>query len=103
VKYAGSDLYAFRVRWWREWREIFPDLILGMEGWDPCMRTLIEQSNPGAVVELEHLCYHQRHASFWEAAENRNRLAGQKHNLSLEFVWLSNLGVDPRRFGIRVI
>lgn len=98
--YAGSDLYGFRVKWWREWRESFPDLLLGIEGWDPCMRVIMEQTHDGADVQVRGIIYHQRHGSFWENPANRYRLGAQKYNINAECGWLTSMGIDPRQFGL---
>lgn len=104
VHYPGSDLYAFRAKWWREWGEEFPDLLIGFEGWDPCMRILMQETQPaGTPTEIQKVIYHQRHASFWEQPQNKNRLQAQRHNLGLEYVWLKSLGIEPGQFGIRLI
>lgn len=98
--YPGSDLYAFRVGWWRKHRHHMPDMILGRELWDPCLRLVIERTNPGREVELKDLIYHQRHDSFWERRENRYALPGQIYNLKTGASWLRANGVDPAVHGV---
>lgn len=101
--YVGSDLKAFRVLWWLTWRDDFPDLLLGMEGWDPCMRILMEETNRGSEVALSNISYHERHGSFWENQSNRYRLNAQRHNLRLIYQWLMEMGRNPEHFGIKWI
>lgn len=98
--YPGYDIFAFRVRWWRDWGHEFPDLLLGMEGWDPCMMTLMVQSQDGKDCEVKDYCYHEKHNSFWES--NRYNLQAQRWNLKNEIPWLVSLGVDPNQFGMRL-
>lgn len=98
--YAGSDLYGFRVRWWRAHRKDFPDMLIGTELWDAVLRTLIETTNSGRAVNLPNTHYHRRHDSVWERAENRYRLKRQLHNLKLGSQWLRNRGINPAIHGV---
>jgi hypothetical protein len=98
--YPGSDLVAFRVSWWARMRGVMPDMLLGIEAWDPCIRLLIERSNRGADVNIPCVIGHERHASFWENAANRYRLRAQKYNLALAKAFLQQHGVNPRQHGI---
>ena len=98
--YSGSDLVAFRVSWWMDNRDKFPDMLLGMEAWDPCIRTLIEETNLGRWTVLNGVLAHEKHASFWEASANRYRFGGQKYNLQLAKQFLMVHGVDPKSHGI---
>lgn len=98
--YPGSDLYAFRVYWWRDHRKDFPDMITGHEAWDPVLRHLMDLTNPGRPTRLRDLIYHHRHPSWWESPANRYRLRGQLHNLRLASAWLKARGIDPAIHGI---
>lgn len=98
--YPGHDLTAFRAGWWRSYREVMPDMLVGREGWDPCMRLLIDRTNMGREVRLRDLIAHERHPSLWENPANRHRLRGQKYNLQLAKAFLSSNGVNPRAHGI---
>lgn len=98
--YAGHDLTAFRVGWWRRHREEMPDMILGLEAWDPCIRVLIDKTNQGANVLLRDLIAHERHASFWEAPANRYRLRGQKTCIALAKAFLTANGINPKTRGL---
>jgi hypothetical protein len=77
-----------------------PDMILGLEAWDPCYRTLVDVTNPAKRVCVKDVIYHERHNSYWERPENRKRLKGQKLCLALAAGFLSKHGVDPKRHGI---
>lgn len=100
--YSGSDLYGFRVRWWQQCRKDFPDMLIGQEAWDAVLRRLMEVSNSGKPVDLPNTHYHRRHDSWWEKSENRYRLKGQLHNLTLASHWLKAHGVNPAVHGIKV-
>lgn len=101
--YVGSDLYGMRVSWWQRHRKEFPDMIVGLEGWDAVLRSLIELTNPGRLVSIPNTHYHRRHASFWESAENRYRLKGQKFVLDRARSWLRGHGLNPANYGIAQI
>lgn len=98
--YVGSDLKAFRKRWWTKHRHEMADMILGLEAWDPIMRILIADSNKGRTVEIPNTHYHQRHDSYWETSYNRYRLKGQVHCLRLAYAWLTKHGRKPEHFGV---
>lgn len=98
--YAGHDLTAFRIGWWRAYRLQMPDMILGLEAWDPCIRVLIDRTNPDSDVLLHNLIAHERHGSFWENKSNRYRLRGQKLCLELAKAFLRAQGINPRKYGI---
>jgi hypothetical protein len=99
--YPGHDLTAFRVGWWRQHRSEMPDMVVGFEAYDPCIRILIDKTNPGKDVTLHDLIAHERHSSYWEKSENRYRLNGQKYNIALAKGFLSANGIDPRTRGLR--
>jgi len=100
--YVGSDLYGFRVGWWLKHRKDFPDLYCGLEAWDAILRHLIELTNLGRVVSVPNTHYHRRHASPWEAAENRYRWKGQLHCLKTAGEWLRRHNINPAIHGIKV-
>jgi hypothetical protein len=84
-KYAGCDLFVIRVGWWRKNHELFPDMILGREGWDKILRELIKLSGGR---ELKSCIYHERHSSFWENPHNLNRDPSNLRNRLLARNWL---------------
>lgn len=99
--YSGSDLYAFRARWWRQQRQNMPDMVLGAEAWDAIFRLLIERTNKNKQVFIADVIAHEKDGfSWWEKPENRYRLYCQRYNLGLAREWLRVRGIDPRRFGI---
>lgn len=102
-KYCGADLFAFRVKWWREHGSKFPDMVLGREAWDACMRVLMEATKPdkSKSLALPDLIYHEKHPNGWESPNIRYRIAGQLYNLRLAYPWLKKMGQNPHGFGIR--
>lgn len=101
VHYPGSDLYAFRCRWWRQYRDQYPDMVFSREAWDCTLRVLMEQTCPNKPVSIPDLIYHERHANGWEASNLRYSLGGQKHNLHLARMFLKQRGLHPEKFGIQ--
>ena len=98
--YCGSDLYAFRVGWWHQYQDQFPDMLLGREAWDAVLRLLIEATHPQKQVGLQDLIYHERHGSVWENPMNRRTIAGQIHNINLAKKFCFEIGFDYRRIGL---
>lgn len=78
--YPGCDLFAFNVAWWEKHSHRLPDLVIGAEGWDWCLRLLMKATG-GA--EFDDLIFHEQHANSWESEQNRHTLPSQRHNLSL--------------------
>jgi hypothetical protein len=98
--YVGSDLYAFRVGWWREYEIHFPDMLLGRECWDAILRLLIDRTHPGCNPTLHDLIYHEKHPSTWENPTNKRTLPSQLHNVALARSWMLANGYNPRSIGI---
>ena len=83
--YPGSDIFFFPVSWWKQNRSKFPDMLLGAEGWDWCMRVLI-----GKEKVVPNLIYHERHNTKWESG--RDSLPSQAYNRSLARGFLKSMG-----------
>lgn len=98
--YCGSDLFAFRVWWWSEYGQDFPDMLLGREAWDAIMRTLMEMTNSERHCQMKNLIYHERHYSAWENPANRHSMPSQNYNLGLARTWLRSHNINPGIFGI---
>lgn len=100
--YAGSDIYAMRVRWWTSNRNKMPDMIAGFEAWDPCMRIIIEESHAGNQVSIPDLIAHERHGgeNHWEHDRNRYHLKGQQLCLRHAAQFFRHRGLNPKQFGI---
>lgn len=86
--YVGTDLFACRAYWWREHKLGWPDLLLGREGWDWVMRTMMQESGGEAISPT--ICWHEAHDSPWKIdLENE---PGQKHNRQLARQWALDHG-----------
>ena len=85
AKYAGCDLFAMRVGWWRRNHHLFPDMVLGRETWDKILRELMKLSGGR---ELENCIFHEIHPSFWENPHNLNRDPSNLRNRLLARNWL---------------
>jgi hypothetical protein len=101
--YPGSDLVAFRVSWWLAHRHKMPDMILGFEASDPVLRQLVDETNRGTDNEVVGIIAHERHGGngYWEHPDNRYRLRGQIHNLTLAKKFFEHRKINPANFGIR--
>jgi hypothetical protein len=80
-KDGGVDLIAFRPAVWRQYRNQFPDFILGCEAWDYCYRTLIPELPGGR--EMEGIIYHEYHDPIWRRVDVRTANPGQRYNRQL--------------------
>ena len=102
--YPGSDVFFFRVRWWKKHGSQMPDMIPAREAWDPCLRILIDDTNDHPQMALPNLCWHERHgkpSGYWEDPNNRYTLPGQIHNLRLAKSFMLKQGRNPSQFGVR--
>lgn len=100
IHYCGSDLYAFRAGWWRQYRREYPDLLLGREAWDAVLRLLIDETHPGKNCTLYNLIYHEKHSSTWENPLNKRTLRSQLYNVELAKQWMMVSGYNPRQIGL---
>lgn len=103
ASYCGTDLFFFRVRWWNAFRHEWPDMVLGREAWDACLRVLMEATCDNKPLSMDGLCWHERHGgtAYWEHPQNRYTLPGQRHNLDLAKKFVRRYGHSPVEFGIR--
>lgn len=79
--YCGTDLFAFWPEWWKKHRDEMPDMLVGSEGWDGCLREIIRKDGGNHIVK--NLCYHQIHEAVWCRTENIMSLPSQIHSTSL--------------------
>jgi hypothetical protein len=86
--YVGVDLFAMHVHWWIKNRERWPDLLLGREGWDWVLRTLMQES--GAVAITPTICWHVAHEANW--TKDLHNEPGQRHNRNLARQWALKYG-----------
>lgn len=93
---CGTDLFAFKKSWWMRNRDVFPDMLLGTEAWDWCLRILVDQTNRSCETAFEDLIYHEQHPSEW--LNNRFKLPGQFYNRALARTFLVARGIDLSRW-----
>lgn len=98
--YCGTDLFACRARWWLAHREQWPDLVLAREGWDACMRVLMEQTVPVKGLAIPNLIYHERHPNGWENPAIRYSMPSQLYNRLTAARWMITRGQQPHTFGL---
>lgn len=87
--YPGSDLFAFTKQWWQKWGPRLPDVIMGREAVDLCLRHLIKI---GGGTEVPGAVWHEKHPTLWESSEHQRTLAGNVHNRELATVFLREIG-----------
>lgn len=82
AEYAGADLFAFSYEWWKQWRDRFPNLYLGFEGFDFILKALMLESG---FVKTKPVIVHEKHeSSHWKF---QNERPAQKHNRSVCRKW----------------
>lgn len=97
VPYPGNDLFFFPKSWWASVRKSFPDVLIGREAWDACMRELLIQHG---AHPLHDSIYHQSHQSVWEQRGNRYSIPSQVHNRTEASNFLNSIGVNPSSCGV---
>lgn len=94
---GGMDVIAMTPAWWEEFRTELPDMLIGREAWDLCLRTLAEEWADGGGLRsgisvqpeewwrsrayADDVCWHEPHASFWKVERKAN--PGGAHNRKL--------------------
>jgi len=86
--YGGCDLFCFTVAWWNQFKDDFPDMLIGCESWDRIMRELIKSTGGSELIEA---IYHERHESKWEVERMTHK--GNIHNRILARKWLRERGM----------
>lgn len=89
--YCGADLIAFTPDWWREHRADFPDVVLGLEGWDFAMQWLMRKSG---FRTMKTVCYHEKHNSFWARPDVLAQHPAQKICRERLVKWAQKVGAD---------
>ena len=90
--YPGSDAFFFTAEWWAAHGEELPDVLLGREHVDELLRQLIKRHGG---LPIPAAIYHEKHASFWESAEEREKNRGNQHNRKLARAWFQRTGYGP--------
>lgn len=67
-KHVGADIFVFTKRWWMEFGNEFPDMLVAREAWDLVLRTLINQRGGH---EEDALCAHIIHDPEWHSSALR--------------------------------
>ena len=92
----GTDAYCFKPRWWKKYREIYPDMLIGRQWWDSIMNIVVDRSQPETAMNvIRWLIYHESHNSFWIENGNNVKLPSQIHNRELARGWFKRNNVDP--------
>lgn len=100
--YAGADLFCFTKKWWKQNKEIFPDLLLGREGFDWVLRRIMLNEYPSCEITTP-IIYHELHPTQWCKLPFLVNNPGQIWNRNLCRKWaiknnFSNcLNLDPSR------
>lgn len=88
-EYPGCDLFAFTLRWWKDNRKQFPDMLYATDAWDYCMRKLMDKSGGKRFF---YLIYHTLHQGEWD----RNKESeAHKHNHAQAEPFLRKMGLEP--------
>ncbi len=90
--YMGSDAFFFTVKWWREHRNEYPDMLMGREQNDEILRQLIKRHGG---LEIPGAIYHEKHPSYWEHFGNREKNPGNIYNRALARRWFMRMGYGP--------
>jgi len=72
-----------RPSWWRDHRDVMPDMVVGHEAWDFVARTLIAETEVGLPFQFDNLIYHEFHDPPWRKDGVRKTSPSQLHNVRL--------------------
>lgn len=100
-KNSGMDSFFFLVRWWKTFRQVYPDLVLAREAWDACLMQLIKVTVDRRPLDIECISWHEEHGGENHWMTRRYSFAGQLHNLRLAKQFLRRLSVKPEDYGIK--
>lgn len=77
---GGYDLFAITPGWWASHGDKMPDMLIGRETWDTCLRLLANETT-GRNADVDDTSYHSAHRSYWKQSLDTN--PGQLHNRRL--------------------
>jgi hypothetical protein len=109
--YVGSDLFAFKISWWKTWKPHLPDFIIGKPCWDWVMRNLMGYSvvnsstfddileNQGNICDMGSLIYHEKHESYAELSENYYKDKANLWNWCQAITWFKQYAKDKKVHG----
>jgi len=90
--YIGADLAAFTPAWWERRRDEFPDVAIGMEGWDAALQWIMHCDG---FEEIQPVCYHQVHSdSFWRRPSVLQDHPAQKEQRRRLIEWAEKNGLS---------
>jgi hypothetical protein len=80
----SADVFIFSINWWRQYRDKYPDMLLGCQWWDSAFIDLMISTGGRRITN--HI-YHRNHKPFWFDKTNMFDNPGQKHNRELAKAW----------------
>lgn len=99
---GGFDVFAFTPHWWKQHGKRLPDMFIGREAYDACLRNLVEEVATGKTVSklrddywnnphyCDDVCWHTEHASYWQ--ENKLTSPSQVANRTAALEFFSKRG-----------
>lgn len=96
----GTDLFAFRAFWWEQYRDQFPDLLIGRNFWDSCLIELINHTCDPRLTHLPWLTYHEVHHPMCMDPKNRWTIPSQLYVWQTALDWFKGRGAKASDYGI---
>lgn len=93
--YPGSDLFAFTREWWFEHMNEMPDMVLGYEGWDRILRSIIIKYGGS---EIKNGVYHEYHHPHWVQPGVRENHPVNRHCRKVGGEWLKKNNLPLQEF-----
>jgi len=88
---GGVDAFAIKASIWPEFRRYLPDFVIGREGWDFCVRPLMNywcRAKDQPAPDVDNTIWHHPHVSHWLKSTERTRNPGNRHNLRTLDNWV---------------
>jgi hypothetical protein len=88
---GGVDAFAVKASLWEEFRRHIPDFVIGREGWDFCIKPLMDywcKARKQPLPGIDGTLWHHPHVSHWLKSTERVRNPGNVHNLRLLDTWV---------------
>lgn len=82
IPYPGVDLFAIGVRLWKQWRNEYPDMVLGAEQWDLVMLAFMRRVGAPA---LPAAIWHRPHVPAWSGEKARSANAHNRREANRWF------------------
>lgn len=99
---GGFDVFAFRPMWWERHKLRLPNMYIGREAYDACLRNMVEEAATGKTISklredywnnphyCDDVCWHTEHASYWQ--ENKLTSPSQVVNRTAALEFFSKRG-----------